>query len=48
MGPVNTLHQTGMLRTVFFMSLESSQRKGVHGLDSMTFGLMVQKFLNIE
>ncbi len=25
-----------------------SRRRGVHGLDSMTFGLVVQKFLNIE
>jgi hypothetical protein len=29
-------------------SLESSPRGGVHGLGSMTFGLAVQKFLNIE
>jgi hypothetical protein len=28
--------------------LESSGRGGVHGLGSMTFGLAVQKFLNIE
>ncbi len=27
---------------------ESSPRGGVHGLGSMTFGLVVQKFLNIE
>jgi hypothetical protein len=25
-----------------------SMRRGVHGLGSMTFGLAVQKFLNIE
>jgi hypothetical protein len=37
-----------MLQIVFFMSLESSQPGGVHGLDSMTFELVVQKFLNIE
>jgi hypothetical protein len=30
------------------MSLESSQQGGVHGFGSMTFGLVVQKFLNIE
>jgi len=28
--------------------LESSGRGVVHGLSSMTFGLVVQKFLNIE
>jgi hypothetical protein len=33
---------------VFLVSLESSQPGGVHGLGSMTFGLAVQKFLNIE
>ncbi len=30
------------------MSLESSQQGGVHGFGSMTFSLVVQKFLNIE
>jgi hypothetical protein len=30
------------------VSLESSQQGGVHGLDSMKFGLVVQKFLNFE
>jgi hypothetical protein len=30
------------------VSLESSQWGGVHGLGSMTFGLAMQKFLNIE
>jgi len=30
------------------VSLESSQQGGVHGLGSMTFGLAMQKFLNIE
>jgi hypothetical protein len=30
------------------VSLESSQQGRVHGLGSMTFGLVVQKFLNIE
>jgi hypothetical protein len=28
--------------------LESSQQGGVHGLGCMTFGLVVQKFLNTE
>jgi hypothetical protein len=30
------------------VTLESSQQGGVHMLGSMTFGLVVQKFLNIE
>jgi hypothetical protein len=43
------IHQTGMLQIVFLVSLESSGRGGgVHGLGTMTFGLAVQKFLNIE
>jgi hypothetical protein len=33
---------------VFLVSLESSRLGGVLGLGSMTFGLAVQKFLNIE
>jgi hypothetical protein len=33
---------------VFLMSLESSPQEGVHGLGFMTFGLVVQKFSNIE
>jgi hypothetical protein len=37
-----------MLQIVFLVSLESSQQEGVHGLGSMTFALLVQKFLNIE
>jgi len=37
-----------MLHIVFLVSLESFQRGGVHGLGSMTFELVVQKFLNIE
>jgi hypothetical protein len=32
----------------FLVSLESSQRGGVHGLGFMEFELAVQKFLNIE
>ncbi len=42
------IHQTGMLQIVFLVSLESSQQGGVHGLGCMTFGLVVQKFLNTE
>jgi len=42
------IHRTKMLQIVFLVSLESSRRGGVHGLGSMTFGLAVQKFLNIE
>jgi len=42
------IHETGMLQIVFLVSLESSQLEGVHGLGSMMFGLVVQKFLNIE
>jgi hypothetical protein len=41
------IHRTGMLQIVFLVSLESSRREGVHGLGSMMFGLVVQKFLNI-
>jgi len=37
-----------MFHFVFLVSLESSGRGGVHGLGSMTFGLAVQKFLNIK
>jgi hypothetical protein len=40
------IHQTGMLQIVFLVSLESSWWGGVHGLGSITFELMVQKFLN--
>jgi hypothetical protein len=29
-------------------SLESSQQGGVHGLGSLTFGIVVQKFLNMN
>jgi hypothetical protein len=39
------IHRTGMLQIMFLVSLESSQQEGVHGLGSMTFGLVVQKFL---
>jgi hypothetical protein len=38
---------TRMLQIVFLVSLESSWW-GVHGLGFMMFGLVVQKFLNIE
>jgi hypothetical protein len=37
-----------MLQIAFLVSLESSQGGGVHQLGSMPFGLVVQKFLNIE
>ncbi len=41
---------TGMLEIMFLVSLESSWwgGGGVHGLGSMAFGLVEQKFLNIE
>ncbi len=42
------MHRTRMLQLMFSVSLESSQWGGVHGLGSMMFGLVVQKFLNIE
>jgi hypothetical protein len=42
------IHQTRMLQIMFLVSLESSQRGGVHGLCSMTFGIAVQKFLNTK
>jgi hypothetical protein len=42
------IHQIGMLQIVFLVSLESSRQGGVHGLGSMVFGLVVQKFLNIQ
>jgi hypothetical protein len=37
-----------MLQIVFLVFLENSRQEGVHGLGSMMFGLVVQKFLNIE
>jgi len=37
-----------MLQIACLVSLESSQGGGVDGLGSMTFGLVVQKFFNIE
>jgi hypothetical protein len=37
-----------MLQIMFLVSLESSQRGGVHQLGFMAFGLAMQKFLNIE
>ncbi len=42
------IHRAGMLQIVFLVSLESSWGEGVHQLGFMTFGLAVQKFLNIE
>jgi hypothetical protein len=37
-----------MLQIVFMVSLKSPKGGGVHGLGFMAFGLVVQKFLNIE
>jgi hypothetical protein len=37
-----------MLQITILVSLESSQEGGAHQLGSMLFGLVVQKFLNIE
>jgi hypothetical protein len=37
-----------MLQIMFLVSLESFQGGGVHQLGFMAFGLVVQKFLNIE
>jgi hypothetical protein len=45
------IHLTEMLQIMFLVYSESfnkEQQGGVHGLGSMTFGLVVQKFLNIE
>jgi hypothetical protein len=43
------IHSTNMLQIMFLVSLERSQGGGgVHGLGSMTFGLVMQNFLNIE
>jgi hypothetical protein len=47
------IHRTGMLQITFLVSLESSRGGGgggggVHLLGFMAFGLVVQKFLNIE
>ncbi len=44
----NEIQRTRMLQITFLISLESSCQGGVHGLGSMVFGLVVQKFLNIE
>jgi hypothetical protein len=37
-----------MLQIMFSVYLKSTLQEGVHGLASMVFGLVVQKFLNIE
>jgi hypothetical protein len=37
-----------MLQIMFLVFLESSHQGEVHGLGSMMFGFVVQKFLNIE
>jgi hypothetical protein len=42
------IHQIKMLQIVFLVCLESSQGRGVHWLGCMMFGLVMQKFLNIE
>jgi hypothetical protein len=42
------VHQIGMLQIMFLVSLESSIQGGVHRVGFITFGLVVQKFLNIE
>jgi len=43
------IDQAEMLQIAFLVPLESSRGEGVHQLGSMmTFGLAVQKFLNIE
>jgi hypothetical protein len=41
------IHRIGMLQIAFLVSLESSWG-GVHRLGFIVFGLVVQKFLNIE
>jgi hypothetical protein len=40
--------EPGFFRSASLCLWESSQWEGVHGLGSVTFGLAVQKFLNIE
>jgi hypothetical protein len=46
---MSSTERTQMLQIVFSWCLwKGSRRGGVHGLGSMTFGLAVQKFLNIE
>ncbi len=40
--------EPGCFRSCFLLNLESSRQGGVHGLGSMTFGLAMQKFLNVE
>jgi hypothetical protein len=42
------IHRSGMLQIEFLVSSESSRGGGVHQLGFMSFGLAVQKFLNIE
>jgi len=37
-----------MLQVAVLVFLESFQGRGVHQFGSMMFGLLVQKFLNIE
>jgi hypothetical protein len=42
------IHRTRMLQIMFLVFFESSRQVGMRGLGSMVFGLVVQKFLNIE
>jgi hypothetical protein len=42
------IHRTRMLQITFLLSFEKLSGGGVHQLGSMTVGLLVQKFLNIE
>jgi hypothetical protein len=42
------IHLTRMLQIVFLVSFKSSGGGEVHQLGFMAFGLVVQKFLNIE
>jgi hypothetical protein len=37
-----------MLQIMLLVFLESSQQGWLHGLGSMMFGFVVQKFLNVE
>jgi hypothetical protein len=45
---MNEIHWTGMLQVMLLVSLESFGGGGVHWLSFMAFGLVMQKFLNIE
>jgi hypothetical protein len=45
---IDEIQQTEMLEITILVSLESSRGRGVHQLGFMAFGLVVQKFSNIE